>query len=215
MDIYLFDLDGTLTDPKTGIVNSVLYALDSFGISIENNDCLTEFIGPPLRQSFKALFGFNDSDTEKAVGKFRERYYAKGIYENILYDGIETMLQKLKDAGKTLFIATSKPTNQAEIVLSHFNIDKYFTYMSGSELNGDRSLKSDVISYALEQNGIADLSCCIMIGDRKHDVIGAKTVGMKSVGVLYGYGSKAELSEAGADFIVGDVGELTSLLPEL
>jgi len=211
-DYYLFDLDGTLTDPKVGIIKSVQYSLESFGIDIEDPDSLTSFIGPPIRHSFKSLYNFDDESVEKAVEKFRERFLVKGIYENVMYEGIDTMLQKLTDAGKTLIIATSKPTPQAKTVLEYFNLDKYFKYISGSEINGDRSDKGEVILYALEQNNIDDLSRCIMIGDRKHDIIGAKTAGLKSIGVLYGYGDYAELSEAGADHIVKNVDELSNLL---
>ena len=211
-DIILFDLDGTITDPKTGITKSIQYALESFGINVENPDDLIKFIGPPIRQSFKVFYGFDDAGAEKAVEKFRERFLVKGIYENIMYNGIYAMLEKLKESGKTLIIATSKPTVQAKTVLSYFSLDKYFTYVSGSEMNGDRSDKSEVIKYALEQNNLNDLSNCIMIGDRKHDIIGAKAVGMKSIGVLYGYGTHEELTQAGADHIAKDVNELSKLL---
>jgi len=211
-DIILFDLDGTISDPKTGITKSIQYALESLGIKVENPNDLIKFIGPPIRPAFKEFYGFDDFGAEKAVEKFRERFLVKGLFENVMYDGIDIMLQKLIDAGKTLIIATSKPTIQAKTVLSYFNLDKYFTYVSGSEMNGDRSNKSEVIQYALEQNSIGDVSRCIMVGDRKHDIIGAKTIGMKSVGVLYGYGGYDELSEANADYIVKDVNELSDLL---
>ena len=211
-DIILFDLDGTLSDPKIGITKSIQYALESFGIKVENLDDLTKFIGPPIRPAFKEFYGFDDAEAEKAVEKFRERFLVKGLFENVMYDGIDIMLQRLIDAGKTLIIATSKPTIQAKTVLSYFNLGKYFTYVSGSEMNGDRSDKSEVIQYALEQNNIYDLSCCIMVGDRMHDIIGAKTVGIRSIGVLYGYGSYNELSDANADYIVKGVNELSDLL---
>jgi len=211
----LFDLDGTLTDSKVGIVKSVQYSLESFGRTVENLDDLNKFIGPPIRQSFKEFYNFSDTDVEKAVAKFRERYFTIGVYENEMYHGIDTVMQKLKSADKTLFVATSKVTVLANTVLSHFNIDKYFDYVSGAEMDGTRSHKDEIIQYALEQNNITDISSCIMIGDRKHDIIGAKTVGMKSIGVLYGYGDYEELSEAGADYIVKDVGELTELLQRL
>ena len=208
----LFDLDGTLTDPKVGLTKSIQHALKSFDINVENPDDLVKFIGPAIRPAFKQFYGFDDAGAEKAVEKFRERFLTKGIYENVMYDGVDIMLQKLKDAGKTLIIATSKPTIQAKTVLSYFNLDKYFTYVSGSEMNGDRSEKNEVMQYAIEQNNITDLSCCIMVGDRKHDIIGAKTVGMKSVGVLYGYGGYDELSKAEADYIVKDIDGLSDLL---
>ena len=212
IDIILFDLDGTLTDPKEGLTKSIQYALESFGINVKTPDDLVKFIGPPIRSAFKEFYGFDDAGAEKAVEKFRERFLVKGLFENVMYNGIDAMLQRLIDADKTLIIATSKPTIQAKTVLSYFKLDKYFTYVSGSEMNGDRSDKSEVIQYALEQNNINDLSRCIMVGDRKHDIIGAKTVGMKSVGVLYGYGDYDELSEANADYIVKDVDELSDLL---
>jgi len=212
INTILFDLDGTLTDPKEGVTKSVQFALESFGIIVDDPDDLVMFIGPPLRTSFKVFYGFDDEGAEKAVEKYRERYLPKGIYENIMYSGIDSLLQKLVDVGKTLIIATSKPTIQANTVLSHFNIAKYFTYVSGAEMGGARSEKSEVIQYALEQNNITDLSDCIMIGDRNHDILGAKAFGMKSIGVLYGYGDPDEHTKAGADYIVKDVNELSALL---
>ena len=211
-DIILFDLDGTLTDPMEGITKSFQYALESFGIKVENPDELLKIIGPPIRTSFKEFYGFDDINVEKAVEKYRERFVTKGIFENIMYDGIDTMLEKLTNAGKTLILATSKYNEYAKTILSYFKLDKYFTFVSGSELNGDRSEKNEVIQYALEQNNIQDLSRCIMVGDRKYDIIGAKTVGIQSVGVLYGYGGYDELFEANADYIVKNVDELLNLL---
>ena len=212
INTILFDLDGTLTDSKTGIIKSAQYALESFGIKTENTDDLTKFIGPPLRQMFKEFYNFDDINVEKAVEKFRERYFSIGVYENEMYEGIDVLLRKLRDNGKTLFVATSKVTVLAKTVLSHFNIDSYFAFVGGAEMNGDRSEKTEVIKYTLEQNNITDLSSCIMIGDRKHDILGAKNFCMKSIGVLYGYGGFEELSEAGADYIVKDVNELSELL---
>ena len=214
-DILLLDLDGTISDPKVGITKSIQHALRCFGINIENPDDLVEFIGPPIRQAFKDFYGFDDAKAEKAVEKFRERFLVKGIFENVKYSGIDIMLQKLRDADKTLIIATSKPTVQAKTVLSYFDLDKYFTYVSGAEMNGDRSDKTEVIRYALGQNKISDLSRCIMVGDRKYDIEAAKNVGIKSVGVLYGYGDYDELLEANADYIVSDVDELSALLRSL
>ena len=211
-DIILFDLDGTLTDPKVGITKSVQYALRHFNINVENPDDLCKFIGPPLRQSFKDFYGFDNAGAEEAVEKYRERFLDKGIYENIMYDGIDDMLGKLRNSGRTLIIATSKPTVLAKKVLEHFALDMYFSFDSGAELNGERSEKSEVIRYAFERNNIHDLRNCIMIGDRKHDIIGAKAVGITGVGVLYGYGSQDELTDAGADYIVKNVNELSDLL---
>ena len=211
-NVILFDVDGTITDPKVGITKSVQYALRHFGIIINNPDDLCTFIGPPLRQSFKDFYGFDDTSAEKAVEKYREYYLDTGIYENFLYDGMDVMLEKLKQQGKTLLTASTKPTPQVKRVLEYFHIIKYFTFISGSEFNGDRSDKKELILYALENAKINDLNDCIMIGDRKHDIIGAKKVGIDSIGVLYGYGGLDELTEAEATFIVKNVAELSELL---
>ena len=211
-DIILLDLDGTLTDPKVGITKSVHYALRHFQIEVENLDELCKFIGPPLRHSFKNFYGFDDAGANAAVDKYREYYEAEGIHENVLYDGVDAMLQNLKALDKTLMLATSKPLVQAKRVLSFFGLTEFFSFVSGAELNGDRSEKREVISYALEQSGTRDVSRCLMVGDRKHDVIGAKAAGMDSVGVLYGYGDRAELAEAGATHIVQSVAELSEFL---
>lgn len=208
----LFDLDGTLTDPGIGIIKSVQYALHKCGIEVDHTDDLCRFIGPPLRESFKVYYGLSDMGTEKAVENYREYFSKKGIYENTIYDGITDMLQKLKAAQKIMIVATSKPTVYAEKILEYFNIDKYFTFIGGSELDGRRSKKSEVIQYAVDKNNISDLNEVIMVGDREHDIIGAKEMGILSVGVLYGYGNYNELKKAGADFIVSSVEELTEKL---
>ena len=212
MRYILFDLDGTLTDPKAGITRSVQYALRKCGVEVEDADTLCPFIGPPLRESFKRFYGFDDIGAEDAVAKYREYFSDKGIYENAIYDGAEELLKKLKTVGKIIILATSKPTVYAEKILRHFNIHEYFTFVSGSELDGRRSIKSEVIRYALEQNNISDLSKVTMVGDREHDIIGAKEVGVASIGVLYGYGNYEELSKAKADSIVQNISELTNKL---
>lgn len=214
MKNILFDLDGTITDPKIGITKSVAFALGSFGIKITNLDDLCKFIGPPLKDSFCEYYGFNENDATAAVTKYREYFSEKGIFENVEYDGIREMLKKLSEQGKNLIIATSKPTVFAIKILEHFDLIKYFKFVAGDELDGSRSKKSEVISYALSQNNIVDLSSIIMVGDRKHDIIGAKEVGIKSLGVLYGYGDIKELEEAKADYIVANVKELQLYLLE-
>ena len=212
MKTILFDLDGTITDPKVGITKSVAFALKSFGINITNLDDLCKFIGPPLKDSFCEYYGFNESDTDIAITKYREYFSEKGIFENIEYSGIKEMLRELSEQGKTLIIATSKPTVFAVKTLEHFDLIKYFKFVAGSELDGSRSKKSEVITYALSQNNITDFSSIIMVGDREHDIIGAKEVGIKSIGVLYGYGDIKELEKAKADYIVANVKELQSYL---
>jgi len=210
--VILFDLDGTITDPKVGITKSVQYALSHFDIHVDDPDELCHFIGPPLRESFREFYGLSEEDAELATAKYRERFIPTGIYENEVYDGMAGLLKSLKESGKTLILATSKPTVFAERVLEHFGIAEYFTFISGSELNGERSDKFEVITYALENCDISDLDSCIMIGDRKFDIIGAKAVGVSCVGVLYGYGDEDELEAAGADYLVRDVWELGELL---
>ena len=208
----LFDLDGTISDPKDGITKSVQYSLKAFGMSIENTDALTPFIGPPLRESYKRYYGFSNEEAEKAVAKYREYFSEKGIFENTIYEGMDILLKTLRDTGKVLMVATSKPTIYAEKILKHFDIDQYFDFVSGSELDGRRSKKSELIKYALDNMNITQIGKAIMIGDREHDIIGAKEVCMDSIGVLYGYGDLRELTSAGATFISESVSNLLELL---
>ncbi len=208
----LFDLDGTITDPKVGITNSVAYALKSFEIEVEDLDTLSKYIGPPLRDSFMEFNGFSKEEAELGVKKYREYFSVTGLYENTVYNGMQILLQNLKNKDKVLILATSKPIIYAKKILEHFNLLKYFTFVSGSEMNGDRSNKKEVITYALEQNKIMDLSGVIMIGDRHYDITGAKQVGIDSIGVLFGYGNREELEKVGADFIVEAVEDIGYLL---
>jgi len=207
----LFDLDGTLTDPKIGITKSVQYALKSFGIeeSLEN---LIPFIGPPLKYSFVNLYQFDEAKATLAIAKYREYFAVTGLYENELFAGVPELLQDLRTEGKTLALATSKPTVYADQILEHFKIREYFTFVAGSNLDGSRVEKAEVIAYALKNLGVSDYSQVIMIGDRKHDLIGAKTVGVDSIGVLYGYGSHEELSAEVPTWLAKDLVELREIL---
>lgn len=211
----LFDLDGTLTDPGEGITNSVAYALEKYGIHVTDKSNLNCFIGPPLSQSFVKYYNFSEEESFKAVDVYREYFSFKGIFENELYDGIEKMLSQLIADGKTIILATSKPEIYAKQILQHFGISKYFSFVSGSMLNGERVDKHEVIEHALCIAGICDRSLCVMVGDRLHDMIGAKKSNLKAIGVEYGYGSKEELVNSGADKTVESVEELTSLLLSL
>lgn len=211
----LFDLDGTITDPKEGITKSVAYALSKFGIKVDSLNELCKFIGPPLKDSFIEYYNFNDDEAEKAIKYYREYFSDRGIYENQVYKGFEDILISLKENNKVLIVATSKPTIFAQKILEHFNLRKYFSFVSGSNLDGTRVKKSEVIQYALERNNIKDLSEVIMIGDRKHDVYGAKEIGIESIGVLYGYGDYKELYDSGANYIVNNVEELRKLIMEI
>ncbi len=208
----LFDLDGTLTEPKVGITKSVAYALGYYGIHVEDLDTLCPFIGPPLKDSFMKFYGFDDEKAEEAVEKYREYFRPYGVYENEMYEGIPELLEMLKQKGKRIVLATSKPTVFAEMILEHFQLRPYFDCVVGSELDGTRVKKGEVIACALEEAGILDRSQTVMIGDREHDILGAKENGIDSIGVLYGHGSRTELEKAGADVIVGTVDELSEFV---
>ena len=197
----LFDLDGTLTDPGLGITNSVMYALRKFGINVSDRSQLYPFIGPPLRDSFRVYYGFSDEQCERAVRYYREYFKKSGMFENEVYDGICELLTRLKASGRTLVVATSKPEVFALEILRHFDLYKYFDFVAGATLNDVRNQKADIIKYALETLNITEKKSAIMIGDRKHDIIGAKETGLDSIGVLYGYGTYDELKNAGATYI--------------
>ncbi len=211
-DVILFDLDGTLTDSSPGIMNSIVYALKKYNISVENTDDLRKFLGPPLHESFRDFYGFDDEKSMEAVGFYREYFSTKGLLENEVYSGIREMLEDLKENGKRLILATSKPQPFTDRIMEHFDLAKYFEFIAGSNMDGTRSKKAEVIAYALESCGIMGKSNVVMVGDREHDIIGAKTVGIDSIGVEYGYGDYDELSDAGATYIVKTVEELKELL---
>lgn len=206
-DSILFDLDGTLTDPKLGITKSVQYSLSKFGIDIQNLDELEKFIGPPLYDSFPDFYNFSKEDTEKAVNYFREYFSDNGIFENSLYDGIDKLLSNIKESGVKLYVATSKPEVFAKKIIDYFNLGSYFTSVYGSKLNGELSNKRELIKHILIETG-CNPSKTLMIGDRKHDVIGASSNSIDSLGVLYGYSKGEELKEAGATYIVSNIEEL-------
>lgn len=208
----LFDLDGTVTEPFEGITNCVAYALKHFGIEVEDRNTLRPFIGPPLVDSFQEFYGFSKEQAEEATKKYRELYNVEGIYQNELYEGMEELLSYLKEQGKTVILATSKPDVFASRILSYFKIDNYFDFVGGSDINGGRNTKSAVIQHVLEQNKITDISQAVMVGDRKYDIEGAKNFGMDSIGVLYGHGSREELELAGATKIAETVKDLKELL---
>ena len=208
----LFDLDGTLTDPGTGITNSVAYALARWNIHVDDRRTLYRFIGPPLQDSFREYYGFSPEDALKAVDVYREYFREKGLYENEVYPGVEEMLKTLKAQGKTLILATSKPEEFAIRILKHFGLDGYFTVMAGATMDPSRSKKGDVITYALRQGGVSALSTAVMIGDREHDIIGAKQNGLDSIGVLFGYGDREEMEKAGATYIAPTVEDILSFV---
>ena len=208
----LFDLDGTITNPGLGITNSVKHALEKFGITIIDQNELTKFIGPPLWDSFERYYGLSKEEAERAVLYYREYYNEKGIFENYVYNGITDLLIDFKAKNKILIIATSKPEIYARQILVYFNLDKYFYYIAGGTLDGTRVKKADIIAYALKACNIDHFDEVLMIGDREHDIIGAKTVGIDSLGVLFGYGDRNELEKAGATYIVETVSSIRNIV---
>lgn len=214
----LFDLDGTLTDPKIGITCSVQYALRALGIEEPSLDKLEPFIGPPLADSFREFYDLNEQQIVMAIAKYRERFAQQGIYENEIYPGISEMLAELKRKGKILAVASSKPTPFVERILDYFDIRKYFDFVIGSNMDGTCSRKEEVIEETLRQmvpvemTPAAKKDAVVMVGDRKFDIEGANVHGITSVGVSFGYGSEAELEQAGADFTVNSVESLSVVL---
>ena len=207
-----FDLDGTLTDPYEGITKSVVYALKKFGIEVNSRQELKCFIGPPLHESFMKYYGMTDKDADKAIVYYREYFSVEGLFENTVYRGIPALLCQLCDSGARLSVATSKPEIFAKRILDKFGLTKYFAFIAGSELSGQRVNKDEVIEYAISNLNISDRSSVIMVGDRLHDIAGAKKTQIDSAGVLWGYGSRKEHEEAGADYIAEDICELKQIL---
>jgi len=211
-DIILFDLDGTLTDPKPGITKSVQYALGKMGIVEEDLEKLTTFIGPPLTTSFKEFYSMNDDEANQALQYYRERFSTVGLYENAVYAGMKELLETLQNQGKTMFVATSKPTIFSIKILEHFGLIDYFKAVIGSELDGTRVEKDEVIEFLLSEIADYDPRKIIMVGDRKFDILGAQKNGIDVIGVAYGYGSYAELKTAKPNYIVGTISELGAIL---
>ena len=209
--VILFDLDGTLTDPARGLVEGFVYALKKMGVDYGERSALRRFIGPPLYDEWKNTYGFTDEETVRAIDVFREYYDIYGWWDNDPYEGIHDALSSLKEKGKILAVATSKPENTARRVVKLFGLDKYFDYVGGALSGSDRDKKSDVIKYVLDSLGSPDLSDCVMIGDRKYDAIGAEEAGLDSIGVLWGHGDIEELSSHGFKRLLKSVSELAEL----
>ncbi len=212
MKNYFFDLDGTLTDSADGIINSVIYALSTYGVEENDREALRSFVGPPLPESFMKRYGFSKEKAEEAVSRFRVRFSSIGIFENALYDGIPQVLSAIKEQGGKVILATSKPEVFARRILDHFDLTEYFDHICGANLaENNRLEKEEVLRYALENSG-ADPKDSYMIGDRKYDMEAGKRLGLCTVGVLYGYGSRRELEAAGADVICETVEQLKEVL---
>ena len=211
-DIILFDLDGTLTDPKEGITRCVQYALAKMNIIEKDLEKLVPFIGPPLMRTFKETYQLTDEEANQALTYYRERFSTVGLYENAVFPGIPELLDKLTANGKTLFVATSKPTVFSVRILEHFGLHQYFRAIIGSNLDGTRVEKNEVIEYVLSELGDHDSAKVLMVGDRKHDIWGAQKNGIAVAAVGYGYGSAEELNGANPNFLVNTVDELGDLL---
>lgn len=209
----LFDLDGTLTNPGTGITNSIIYALEKYGIKAERSS-LYRFIGPPLRHTFMNHFGFSRERAEEAVSFYREYFEKRGMFENELYDGIPELLRMLHGRGVKLVVATSKPEFYAKQIIRHFGLDTYFSSVTGSGMDGSMTSKSELIAHILDSGGLSR-DCTAMIGDRQYDIDGARVNGICAIGVRWGYAEEGELEGSGADFIVQNMEQLTNILLEL
>jgi len=210
-EIIFFDLDGTLTDSKKGIFNTINYVLDFYKIEERDEKILIKFLGPPLVESFMKYYNMSEKQAKEAVVKYREYYRVKGIFELSVYDGAEEMLKKLKENGKTVCLATSKPQEFAESILKRHNLLKYFDFLAGATMDEKRNEKDQVIKYALEQNNFKKEKI-VMIGDRENDIIGAKINGIDSIGVLYGYGDIEELKNAGCKNFAKSTKEILDML---
>ena len=209
-----FDLDGTLVDSGEGIIKGIEYSLKKFGITVEDNSVLRAFIGPPLVDSFKQHYGFETEKAMLAIKYYREYYNEIGIRQAYVYNGLVETLQALKDKGYVLAVATSKPEVLANRVLEYFGLAKFFDTISGASLDERLSHKDVILDYALKKYGV-DRAKCLMIGDRKFDVLGAKANSIDCLGVLYGYGDLAEMEKAGATYIVKTPAEILELLENL
>lgn len=208
----LFDLDGTLTDPFEGIARSICYALGQLGYPTPTNAELRSWIGPSLRGSFATIFGADSALTEQAMALYRERYGPTGIYENAVYAGISELLADLASGGSRVCLATGKPQIFAQRILEHFELARYFTFIGGASLDTSRESKADVIGYVLAELPAPARARAVMVGDREHDVFGARQHDLPTIGVAYGYGSRDELLAAGSLAIADTVAQLRALL---
>jgi phosphoglycolate phosphatase len=215
IEYVFFDLDGTLTDPGEGITNSVAYSLRKNGIEPPPREELYKFIGPPLVDSYMKYYGFSYEGARRAVEDYREYFRDRGIFENKLYAGAVELLEVFTRTEKKIVLATSKPEPFAKTILSHFGLDKYFYFVAGALMDETRTKKGDVIRYALECCGSPERESVIMVGDREHDIIGARENGLCSIGVLYGYGSREELTAQGADFIAKTPQDVAEIILKL
>lgn len=208
----LFDLDGTLTDPGLGITNSVWYALKLRNIQVASREELYRFIGPPLLNSYMTYYGLTEDDARQAITDFRVYFEESGIFENEIYEGIPEMLAALVASGKRVYLATSKPEKYARMILDHFDLTKYFTFICGNTMAEDRHKKEDVIAFIRESCPEVRSDNSAMVGDRVYDIEGGRFHGMQTVGVTFGYAQPGELEDSPATHIAHTVSELTDIL---
>lgn len=208
----LFDLDGTLTNPRVGIGNSLRYALGQMQIDGYSDEILEQFIGPPLQVGFKTLFGLNERNTNLAVEHFRTYFGEKGLYENIPYAGISELLEELHLSGRRVYVVTSKLEKYAQMIIRHFQFDRYIDDLQGAEYTGTHSGKGQLIAQLMERNRIAVNASVVMIGDTQYDIMGATEQGISSIAVGYGFGTYETLTACKPDYWVGSVDGLAALL---
>lgn len=211
--IFLFDLDGTLTDSQEGIINAFKYTIKKMNLEKRDDNSLRKYIGPPLNETFKGDFNLDDEKVNKAIDYFREYYREQGKYENIPYVGIRELLKQISK-NNTLAVATSKVEDQAIAIIKHFDLD-YFDLISGSSEDSSRTSKEEIMKYTLNELKVEDKSKVFMIGDRYTDINASHKIGANSIGVLWGFGSREELENCKANYIVENVEELGSLIEDL
>jgi phosphoglycolate phosphatase len=211
-DAILFDLDGTLTDTILGVTNSIKYALSKFGISEESEEMLVSFIGAPLFLAFQKHYSLSEDEARQAIAFYREYYSETGMYETTVYQGIPTLLEQLKNSRKRLIVATLKPTYFAEKVLEEYGLSGYFEFVFGPDLKSETLTKTEIISNALAKLPEIPKENIVMVGDRFHDIAGAKTNGIDSIAVSYGCGTMEELQQAGPTHMAASAEELQALL---
>ncbi len=207
----LLDLDGTLTDTEEGVVNSFLYSLSKIGVTVEDRTSMRWIIGPPILDSYKQMLSCTDEEAKKLLAGYREYYNDRGIWENRLYDGVEEMMHRLFDGGKILFTATSKPDVFAKRILDKHDVSKYFKYIYGSTLDGKISTKEDVLLHIINSESI-NIEDCVLVGDTKYDIIGAREVGMDVIGIKWGFGTDEEFVSFPPDILLETPNEVSDLL---
>lgn len=212
-DNFFFDFDGTLMNTSEGVFKAFDTVVEHYGIEIQDKSVYNTMIGPPLYESFTRVFHFKKEDIPAAIEVYRSYYTPKGIWECHLYDGVVPLIEKLRKAGKKIFVATSKPELYAKQLLQRHNIDHLFDFVGGCDMEETRANKLDVINYVLDSNNLRDkLDSCLMIGDTHYDINGAKAAGLKSMGILWGFGNRETLDGAGADFICETPADVEKLL---